>query len=72
MLGNALCETPEASLGNVPNIMGKDETIPYNIKFWGGRFHITKFLKKRKKEKIFNRDFGHYYECVIIVEDYAI
>ncbi len=51
MLGNALCETLEVSLGNVPNIMGKDETIPYNIKFWGGRFHITKFLKKRKKER---------------------
>ncbi len=73
MLGNALCETPEVSLGNVPNIMGKDETIPYNIKFWGGRFHITKYLRrKEKKEKIFNRDFGHYYECVIIVEDYVI
>jgi hypothetical protein len=53
MLGNALCETtPEVSLGNVPNIMGKDETIPYNIKFWGGRFRITNFLKKRPKKRM--------------------
>jgi len=51
MLGNALCETLEVSLGNVPNIMGKDETIPYNIKFWGSRFRIMKLKRKRKRRK---------------------
>jgi len=52
-------------LGGALNMMSNGETITWHYGL-GGRFNNV-FWKI-----MFNRYFGHYYECMIIMEDFVI